>query len=493
MNTNRILSAILLAAMTLTSAACSSASDNPTETSAEETSESNQNADSQDSEISDDLPDRNYNGTTFTILDRTKYMYEFSVTEENGDLLNDATYKRNIKVEERFGIDLTTHTVDCMWGEEATEFNNMLRASVMSGDGAFDLVAGYAAAIPALVADGIFMNWAELDYIDFTKPWWAEEVANELTINGKNYMITGDLSLALWKGMNCFFFNKRLAEEYKIEDIYSIVKNGEWTFDKLIELTNNVYEDLNGDGIRSEDDKYGFLCVRNTEIDNMKEAFELHVTEKGEDGFPKLVFNNERTVEIVQRLNSYIHDSGFVLLASAEMDADIGRQKFAQAFSEGRGLFFASTLGVSEKLRSMDDDFGIIPYPKYNSVQKDYHSTSLDEFSLFLVPNDVKDSEMTAIITEALCAESYKTVVPVFYDTALKTKAARDNDSSEMIDIIRDSLTFDWGYLHSNAMGGVGHLFVDLIRNNNNNVASEYQKNAAMFEQKLEEILEIYR
>lgn len=141
----------------------------------------------------------------------------------------------------------------------------------------------------------------------------------------------------------------------------------------------------------------------------------------------------------------------------------------------------------------MNDDFGILPYPKYDENQKQYHSTSLDEFSLFVLPIDVKDKEMSAIITEALCAESYKKVVPIFYDTALKTKAARDDASSEMIDLIRDNLTFDFGYLHSNSVNGVGHMFVNWIRNNNNNIASDYDKAKSATEEKLAKVLEIYR
>ena len=59
---------------------------------------------------------------------------------------------------------------------------------------------------------------------------------------------------------------------------------------------------------------------------------------------------------------------------------------------------------------------------------------------------------MTSIITEALASESYKNVIPVFYDVALKTKSARDEESSAMIDLIRDTLTFDFGYINSGAL-----------------------------------------
>lgn len=438
--------------------------------------------------VSDELPDRNFGKATFTILDREEYDDEFGVEEETGDLLNDAVYKRNITVEDRFGVDITTYTLPCSWGAESDNFNAILRSSIMAGDGAFDLVAGYAATIPALVSDGIFLNWNTLDYVDFTKPWWSELVADELTINDKMFLATGDLSLALWQGMNCIYFNKVLGESYNIGDIYQTVIDGKWTLDKLIELTKDVYSDLDGDSKKSADDSFGLLCGNSIEIDSMKEAFEIHVTTKDADGLPELSFVNEHSIEVVQKLNSFLHNNDDVFLPP------VGTP-FADsmaAFSEGRVLFFTSTLGVSEKLRAMDDDFGILPYPKYDENQESYHSTSHDEFSLFVVPVDVKDPEMTSIITEALCAESYKQVVPVYYDTALKTKAARDEDSSAMIDIIRDGLTFDFGYLHSSSIAYVGHLFVGLVRDNNNNIVSIYESNESTYETYLEKVLSIY-
>ena len=493
MKFKRTTSAVLLAAIICSAAACGDAGkdEKSGETSSKaEVSEPVTTAAGRDS-VLDDLPDKNFGGAEFIIMDRTKYIYEFTAEEETGDIMNDAIHERNRTVEERFNIKIGAYTMDCDWGSGTTQFNNALRASIQAGDGAFDLVAGYAAATPAIVSDGIFMNWNDLEYNDFTKPWWSENVANELTINDKAYMMTGDISLSLWQEMFCFYFNKRLADEYKLDDIYGLVKSGDWTLDKLSELTKNTYQDLDGDGEKSEKDRYGFLLGYDTVIDNFMEAFEVKVTEKDSDGFPKIVFNSNSAVEAVEKLNSFVHNGDEVFFpqdGSEEM-----RIKMRNMFSDGLGVFYAYTLGISEQLRAMDDDFGIIPYPKYDADQDGYHTTSRDNFSIFVVPMDVKDPEMTSIISEALCAESYKKVVPTFYDKALKTKAARDEDSSEMIDIIRDGLTFDWGYLHSDTLGGVGHIFVGLIRDNSNNVMSKYAENEEIYKTNLEKALKVYR
>ena len=116
---------------------------------------------------------------------------------------------------------------------------------------------------------------------------------------------------------------------------------------------------------------------------------------------------NEHTVEAVTKINDYIYNNNGVYGVFANSDSDLENM-----FRNGQGLFYTAYLGRSEKLRDMSDDFGIIPYPKYDEKQENYHSTALDGFSLFVLPIDAEDKEMSAIITEALCAESYKRVVP---------------------------------------------------------------------------------
>ena len=434
--------------------------------------------------VSDDLPEKSYGDKDFTILTREKYNYEFS-SEADGDVLNDALYNRDRKVEERFGVRIKTVPMDAKW--PSTDFNNNLRASIMSGDGAYDLVAGYAATIPNLIGEDLFLNWNDMKYNDFSKPWWSSQMAEEMNINGKCFMVTGDASIVLWKNMRCMLFNKRLASEFQIPDLYETVRNGEWTFDKLVSVTKGVYKDLDGDSKKSEGDLYGYLTDYTTGVDNLKEAFEIKVTTKGDDGFPKLTFLNEKTIEAVAKVEDFFYNSGSVFFDNEFCN------KSDQYFSNGQGLITTCILGNVDIMRAMEDDFGIIPYPKYDSNQKEYHSTALDEFTAFVIPKDAKDPDMTSMVLEGIASESYKNVVLTFYDVALKTKGTRDDESSEMIDIIRDGLTFDFGYLNSGALGSVGHLWVNLIRENNSDVASAYDAKKAEYEEKLDALLEVYR
>ena len=57
-------------------------------------------------------------------------------------------------------------------------------------------------------------------------------------------------------------------------------------------------------------------------------------------------------------------------------------------------------------------------------------------------------------------------MVPAYYETALKTKYTRDDESIAMIDMIVDSRVFDLGYVYD-AWNGASFIFQTLISANN--------------------------
>ena len=68
------------------------------------------------------------------------------------------------------------------------------------------------------------------------------------------------------------------------------------------------------------------------------------------------------------------------------------------------------------------------------------------------------NTELIGAVTEALCAESWRSVMPVFIDTILSSKVARDRDSTEMIDLVLDSIYVDFPYLYDGFAGWTFNL-----------------------------------
>jgi len=388
--------------------------------------------------VSDGLPDIDYNGRQFNFLCRTTQLYEYNVEEENGEIVNDALYNRNKTVEERFNVNINTIDIDGSWGN-MKGFKNTIANAAMSGDGEYDLVEGDVVIVD-LLGNGYFINLLDSKYINAEKPWWAKSSVEVLNVGGVLEFIAGDYSLLLWEGLCVVYFNKKLVADYAIESPYELVKSGKWTLDTVERLSRDIYKDLNGDGKAGPEDLYGFITTNGNMIDNFQTSCEMKLAAKDEDGFP--IFANpvdERSVSVAQKVFDLVRQQGVFMFDETKY-----KEVHEVMFMESRGLFYTSFLRDAKAFRTMETDFGILPYPKYDEAQKDYKTLTRAGSAAFAIPVSVKDNEFAEIILEALCAESYKKVIPAYYDVALKHKYARDDDSSAMLDIIREGLEYDF-------------------------------------------------
>ena len=438
----------------------------------------------EETNVLDTLPENDFGGRSFTVLLRTDKEYEFYSEELSGEIINDSVYERNNILEGRYNVSVGYVDRIASWGS-GDRFNPELNSMIMSGDSSFDIVAGYAAMILGAIQKGLFLNWYDMPYIDISKPYWSPQIADSLTINNKMFAMTGDISLSIWEDMICMYFNQKLAQDYSVGDIYELVRNGDWTFDELLSRVRKVSSDLNGDGSYTEDDLYGYVSYWSTAIDSYLPAFDIQVVKRGEDGWHAFTMNTERMVSALEKMQSLFFDGS----NSAMMTATINVQKI---FQEDRALFYANDLRSSALLRDMETDYGIVPYPKFDSAQAKYHSTSTDDFSLILFPSTVTDLDFVGCITEAMCAVNSAVVVPAYYDIALKDKYNRDQQSAEMLDIIRENLIFDVGYLNSYALNSAGHLFVQLVREGQIDFASSYARNEKIYKKMLQKMHAAY-
>ena len=56
-------------------------------------------------------------------------------------------------------------------------------------------------------------------------------------------------------------------------------------------------------------------------------------------------------------------------------------------------------------------------------------------------------------LLEALSAESYRTVTPAYFETALKGKYSRDSETGHMLDIIVSGVYLDLTYIYGQNLG----------------------------------------
>jgi hypothetical protein len=158
-------------------------------------------------------------------------------------------------------------------------------------------------------------------------------------------------------------------------------------------------------------------------------------------------------------------------------------------FKAGQALLYFHSLSKIDTLRDMEIDFGVLPYPKLDENQ-DKYSSFIDLHNPFMgVPKTVSNLERTGAIIEDLSYLSSKYLVPAYYDTTLKTKFARDEESIEMLDIIRDGIVFDFGCVYDVS---TAFIFQNQINANKREYVSAIEKAMNAAQRNLDKIIQAY-
>ena len=146
----------------------------------------------------------------------------------------------------------------------------------------------------------------------------------------------------------------------------------------------------------------------------------------------------------------------------------------------------AAGMSAASKAARMAKDVSVTVY-----TQEDYISYNFGTFYL-AIPKSASNPEMSAVILEAMNAETYHTVKDTYFEINMKEKFSRDEDTQEMLDMIVDNLRFDFTFVNEAATDHIVMYFFDQISNKNQNVASAYEKRQKLFLKKLENLFETY-
>ncbi len=483
----RIISLVILSSLILSQFACGTQSDVQNDTTTSDSSADTTTA--VETEVTDDLPDKKFGGKTFTTLTYSNLEADYIADEANGDVINDAVYKRNQTVMERFDVELKTVSAG-----EYSKLNPLLTSSVMAGDDEYQLVAHHVVDFGNLATNDILVNWYDVPYIDFSKPWWSPSTVEDMTYNGVTVLAVGDYSLSSLWNTYCYFYDKKAAEDYHFEDLYEVVNEGRWTIDYITTLCKDIYQDLNGDGQRDGEDYYGLTSTLASPIDTYLWACGNKVFTKTDDGKFEYTYNNERTVEIVEKLYKMCYETdGITVDRPQYKSADNYKHYYAlYSFNDNLTAMIPGVLNFAVQFfRDRSTEYGILPYPKLDEAQDRYYTMVGGSHAALGIPKTVSDLEFVGIITEALNAESHKIVFPAYYEIALKVKYSYDDESVKMLDMIVDSRVFDFGFIYD-SWKGASFLLETLIGGKSSDFASFYAKRGESVEAHYSDILEYY-
>ena len=85
-----------------------------------------------------------------------------------------------------------------------------------------------------------------------------------------------------------------------------------------------------------------------------------------------------------------------------------------------------------------------------------------------------------------MACESMYTVTPAYYDVQLEGKMIRDEESSDMLDIILSTRLYDIGATYQ--IGGYNEKLMDMFRFNKKDFASMYSKYEAKAQQDIDKV-----
>lgn len=359
--------------------------------------------------------------------------------EQNAETINDAVYLRNTAVEDACNVKIVA-----MYSSNFGEVTKWEKEAATAGDDLYDAINERLYEIPQLITGGYLRNLYTLPYIDFTRDWWDHSSVESLTLRDNLFIVASDIFLSDKYATACVMFNKDLIKDYALDDPYMLVKEGKWTLDKIREISSDISYDVNGDGKMTVDDFYGMLGKRDMT------TFFFHgaggqIATVNKDGGIDDVFYNEHNVNAVDKIFSILYDEN--IFFNVHSRASLTDSECCSLFRDGHTLFYIGCMMEEvSRLREAEFDFGIIPNPKYDEAQSDYHSTvSVHHTGLLSVPKTAMQLEKIGYVLEALSAKSSEVLQPAYYETALKGKTLRDMESEEMLDIIFDNRVFDLG------------------------------------------------
>ncbi|MBQ3900703.1 MAG: hypothetical protein II736_03160 [Clostridia bacterium] len=422
--------------------------------------------------------DVNFDGMTFTLIGRSGGNFPIK-DEETGDIGSDAVYHRQRDLEDIFGIS---------WEPVITEIGpdtaDQVINEVMAGGDSYDLSNGSTQTVgQPLLNAGVIMNVSNLEHVDMSREWWIEAMQTDYAIKGQTFFLTGPIVVNNYCDTTCMLFNKTVTELYGIDDaeLYQTVRDGDWTLDKMFEVASAVPENPSGNGVWRYDEPPGFdfIFTSGYRITKFNDEGEPYV----EDKLP-VEFSN-----LSDKLCPVFSDDGQTIHTKYKKNETpenkYGVEDLRTLFIDNRALFrFGTTEGALE-MRKEDVTFGILPYPKRDSTQKEYCSYArMGQDSAVYVPRTVKSLELTDVITEAMGALSQKYIKEAYYEKLLKGQSIFDAESSEMLDLIFSTKVYDLIALYSGADFNQWGDFLETleysIKFDNSNLASGYAGSARL-------------
>ena len=409
------------------------------------------------------------------VVSNTREWTKLAVEDE----LDEAIAMRNAAVEDTLNVSLVFERVPS--SSLTTYFNSMV--SMIQTDINSDLhYYDINCATECFVSRNELRDYAAnlLDeeifpFFDFSLPCWNQATVTNTRFGDKLFFVVGDSNISMYDAAIIMWYNKTLYDEKKEDtdpaNIQDLALAGQWTYDELYKWATRLYEDSNGVQGRQSDDTYGLCTFPNNPCpaDSIPFAWDLNFVTTQNDGSHSFnVLGNDKAEAALVKFKN-------LLSANGTTASDANTSNAVSNFANGKYVFYTDRIFYNAednmKIREMEDKYGILPMPKYDTAQENYGTTAQDYFNVFSVLDHSNSSEPTK--GEAISAalqlaneESYTSVRGYYFNRIIKPKFFGTDDSEgtvtksiALFDIIVANIELDYFSLYSPMLANIDHLW----------------------------------
>ncbi|MDF2537608.1 MAG: transporter substrate-binding protein [Herbinix sp.] len=305
---------------------------------------------------------------------------------------------------------------------------------IMTGGKYADLVGTTVWAFGKMLGGNLLVDLKTIDSLDLNQPYFFENVAKTVTFGDKTYAFGapfGSHMGATW----IMYYNTRIWDELGYEDPVELVNSGKWTWDKMVEYAKGALRDNDGDGIISTDaDRWGITSPAGDMIRAMYASMEGYFYKENEEGKVRLSCLDAVSAEKINFMYQFFQKDNIMF-----KNENVG---YLELFSGGKSLFMMYMGDTSDLIKNMEDDFGILPLPKWNEQQANYQSGVDHNAPIFSITNSNPNTYEAGIIIDAL-ARRYQATEEQKLQDYIDTYWRLEEDESMMRNYILGHGSYD--------------------------------------------------
>lgn len=388
------------------------------------------------------FPDIDLEGEEINILMSTE-MRTYCYAEEEGiSQVSDEIYSTYRNVSDKYNVEFV-FDFESSQGSNTAKFNSKITNSISRGFGnGYDLIMGQMHSI-SLAMQGNYRNLANTDLLRLDADYYYQSINDSSNIEGQLYAIAGAYNMDKVSMSIVMFFNKTLHTDLfgtgEYSNLYQLVRNGDWTYEVLQEMTREAYSE-NGDGEWNEKDRYGLIGT-NTGTAALVGSGIVSVIKNAEDKYQVTFYDDHLTT---------VYNAYLGLFGQDYVKVD-GTYDNEPIFTSGNSLFYSSHVSRLGTMNGMTSfKIGVLPFPKYDSQQEDYR-TYVNRSEMLFVPANA-DMEISATIIEYLNYLFLQDVVTAYWDQSLAGRFAADPEDSEMLELARSCVFEDFGLTYTSML-----------------------------------------